>query len=134
MGENTLNPQEVSSELKEEALEVAPHPHDRNPLIEEEIFLNKKLRNEYARKFLHSYEQNIEERKKYAKWIFVFTCIWSGLMIIVVLLSGFSWLHLTSEVIITLITSTTVNAFGFFYLVVKYLFNNGTDGMPTFNE
>ena len=35
-------------------------------------------------------------------------------------------MKLSDKVIMTLITSTTINVFGFFLLVLKYLFNTGS--------
>ena len=67
--------------------------------------------------------QNNAERKKYAGWIFFFTCIWATLIFVILFLHGFKKMFLSDKVLITLITSTTINSFGFFLLVVKYLFN-----------
>lgn len=69
--------------------------------------------------------QNNDERKKYAHKIFVLTITWSVLIFVILFLTGWSALHLSDTTIITLITSTTVNFFGFFFLVTKYLFNTG---------
>lgn len=70
-------------------------------------------------------KQNHEERKKYARHIFYITCIWSILIFLLVIFQGLSWLSISEKVLIALITSTTVNFFGFFFLVTKYLFNAG---------
>lgn len=72
--------------------------------------------------------QNREEKKKYAKWIFSITSIWSIAIFLIVIGNGLKCITrfdfvLSDKVIITLITSTTINFFGFFFLVVKYLFN-----------
>ena len=69
--------------------------------------------------------QNNDERKKYAHKIFVLTILWSILIFIILFLIGWKLLYLSDKVIITLITSTTINFFGFFFLVTKYLFNTG---------
>jgi hypothetical protein len=76
-------------------------------------------------------QQNREERKRYARHIFLFTCLWATTIFIILILSGLKCIKdvkyfefsLSDKVLITLITSTTVNFFGFFLLVVKYLFN-----------
>jgi len=74
-------------------------------------------------------EQNREERKKYAGHIFKFTCAWAAIIFVILILSGWNkaWsrFETSDKVLITLITSTTVNFFGFFLLVVKYLFHTG---------
>ena len=80
-------------------------------------------------------EQNRIERKSYARRIFLFTIVW-GLLIFLVIFSvatkkflvfSQSEFNLSDKVVITLITSTTINFFGFFLLVVKYLFNTGSN-------
>jgi hypothetical protein len=91
------------------------------------IFEDLKLRKE-------AYElavQNRTERKKYAKNIFTVTCIWATIIFIIVVANGLKCINdkeyfvftISDKVMITLITSTTVNFFGFFLLVVKYLFH-----------
>jgi len=80
------------------------------------------------REHIEHLKQNRDERKKYAHHIFLFTCIWASVIFIIVLLAGFKKItgfDLSDKVLITLITSTTVNFFGFFLLVVKYLFHTG---------
>lgn len=65
-------------------------------------------------------------RAKYAKKIFNLTLAWTFGIFLVVLLQGFNnydHYYLSDKVLITLITSTTINLFGFFLLVVKYLFH-----------
>jgi hypothetical protein len=67
--------------------------------------------------------QNMEERKRYAEGIFGFTCVWCLFLAIVLIGIGTEDLRLSDQVLITLITSTTVNVFVFFTYVTKYLFN-----------
>ena len=76
-------------------------------------------------------QQDREARKDYANKTFILTCVW-GLLIFVIIFSiakgSFifydKWnFKLSDKVLITLITSTTVNFFGFFLLVMKYLFH-----------
>ena len=76
--------------------------------------------------------QNRTERKKYARHIFIVTCVWATLIFLIVIASGFKEVKdgktvfsftISDRVMITLITSTTINFFGFFLLVVKYLFH-----------
>lgn len=88
------------------------------------------IRNEYLIRLKRenaSLEQDIKERKGYAHKIFILTVIWSSLIFVILFLCGWKGLFLSDKVIITLITSTTINFFGFFFLVTKYLFNAGTD-------
>ena len=68
---------------------------------------------------------NIDERKKYARWIFILTCFWAISIFTVVFFLGFGQylnFKISDSVMIALITSTTINFFGFFLLVIRYLF------------
>lgn len=77
--------------------------------------------------------ENKELRKQYAKYIFILTCSWALLIFILIFSIGIKNLilipstpfELSDKVVITLITSTTINFFGFFLLVIKYLFYTG---------
>lgn len=80
---------------------------------------------------LASLQQNNRERLRYAKWTFVLTCFWIFLVMILVFMNGYHPaagnrpLQLSDTVIVTLISTTTINVFGFFLLVIKFLFNTG---------
>lgn len=82
-------------------------------------------------KVLKNYNKTLKEnnrlRRKYAYYIFVFTCLWTSLIFLILILQGFNTFecfYLSNNVLITLITTTTINVFGFFVLVVKFLFNS----------
>jgi len=115
---------------------IAAEPTTSTPIIEEEdYYLDKDLDRalkiqeiKTKKEFATLLKQNREERKKYAQHIFFFTCLWSTVIFGVILLSGWKKhtdFDLSDKVLITLITSTTINFFGFFLLVVKYLFHTG---------
>lgn len=72
-----------------------------------------------------SNEQNRLARKGYAFKTFILTCIWGGLIFIILFFNGFKLggFQLSDKVIITLATTTTINFLGFFLLVMKYLFH-----------
>lgn len=106
---------------------------DSSALRKEESYVDKELDRDLKREDIKTrkeynslLEQNRIERKKYARHIFIFTCIWATLIFAIVIGSGFGkqlGFALSDKVLITLITSTTLNFFGFFLLVVKYLFH-----------
>lgn len=73
---------------------------------------------------LQNSNQNMLERKRYAEYIFSFTCIWCICIFFIVMWKGLGKLNLSDEIIITLIGSTTLNVLVFFTLVTKYLFNS----------
>lgn len=94
---------------------------------------------------LEGLSQNIRERKKYAEYIFWMVSIWLVMVVVLVWLNGlgevycYNFLdpllrtgvkyisfnfHLSDTVLITLITTATVNITAFFLVVTKYLFPN----------
>jgi len=62
-------------------------------------------------------------RQQLTNQIFVVTVLWIFMIIIIVVACGSGHLKLSDSVLITLITTTTLNVFGFMVIVVKYLFN-----------
>ena len=71
---------------------------------------------------LKSLIQDIEERKKYAWWIFWVLVVWLFAILVIIILVGTHTLELSDTVIVSLITTTTINVAGFFLIVTKYLF------------
>jgi hypothetical protein len=72
---------------------------------------------------IDNYKQNTGERKLYAKLIYRFTYVWCLSVAIVLLGVGFGKIRLSDTVLTTILGCTTLNVFGFFYLVTQYLFN-----------
>ena len=72
---------------------------------------------------LENYTQNREERKIYALRIYRFTCWWCTLVALMVFATGLKWIQLSDLILTSLLSSTTINVFAFFYLVTQYLFN-----------
>jgi hypothetical protein len=66
--------------------------------------------------------QDIKERKKYAALIYWLLCTWLYALFSLLLLCGLSILHISDKVLIALITGTTADVIGIFYIVVAYLF------------
>ena len=62
-------------------------------------------------------------RKSFSIWIFVLTVLWMFLVLLIVIQCSRKVFFLSDGVLIALITTTTANVFGFFYVVVNYLFN-----------
>ena len=68
---------------------------------------------------------NHQLRIDYANKIFILVCVWLGCVIAAVLLAGFKSYDnftLSDKVLITFITSTTINVLGLFAIVAKWLF------------
>lgn len=79
---------------------------------------------EDRREDLENKKQNRNQRKSYANKLFVFLCVYMGLVFLVLLLCGFSLFGFTlsDTVLVALITTTTANVIGIFAFVVRYLF------------
>ena len=109
--------------------------------IEAEISIRKEL----AEEELANLRQDREERRKYAKSTFYFLCVFTGIVLGIVILLGFSCFNLSGfscfnlsgfiyfnlsgfnlsdSVLITLITTSFSSVVGIFVLVMKYLFSN----------
>jgi hypothetical protein len=62
-------------------------------------------------------------RKMFSKRLFGITVLWMFIVLGIVIQCGRKVITLSDGVLIALITTTTANVFGFFYVVVNYLFN-----------
>ena len=73
-------------------------------------------------------EQIIHLRKNFSRKIYWFTVGWSIAIFILLATQCFKFncfKTFDSKVIITLITTSTANAFGFMYVIIKFIFNDG---------
>ena len=69
--------------------------------------------------------QDREERKKYAYRTFIFVSVFTVIILLIILLAGFSSIfnfELDNSVLIALITSSLATVVGIFILVMRYLF------------
>jgi len=89
----------------------------------EAIFTLQELDQEIKKAHLRTLQDNNIQRRRYAVNTFILTCSWIGVVICIVVLAGIKLLSLSDTVLVTLITTTTASVFGFFLLVMKYLFN-----------
>lgn len=67
-------------------------------------------------------KQDRKERKVYALLIFNLLCFWLMFDGFIFLFKGLGKLSYSDNVLITLLTTTTVNVIGIFYIVDRYLF------------
>lgn len=95
----------------------------------EKIYLNDELDRLLRMEDLtekRNHNENLKQdrtlRKAFANKVFILTCCWSVAIFTILILVGSKVLELSDKVLITLITSTTINFFSFFLLVMKYLF------------
>ena len=85
----------------------------------EELDLGK----EYSLAQLKRLIDDNKARKSFSNWIFAVTVLWMFMVLMIVVQCGRQIIMLSDGVLVALITTTTANVFGFFYVVVNYLFN-----------
>ena len=114
--------------------EILQEPAVDSTVTQESEFLEDETDRQIKLERLKTYKeynatlaQNNAERKTYAIRIFKLTCIWAFVIFAIVISQGLGKMSLSDKVLIALITSTTINFFGFFLLVVKYLFHTGAE-------
>ena len=75
-----------------------------------------------------SFQQSLDIKKKLTWHLFWFVIIWCALILTGIALIGLGIFNLSNSVTITLISSTTINIVGLFYVVVKHFFphNDGS--------
>lgn len=78
---------------------------------------------EFAKAQLKRLIDDNKARKTYSYWLFAVTVLWMLFVLMIVVQCGRGAILLSDGVLIALITTTTANVFGFFYVVVNYLFN-----------
>jgi hypothetical protein len=112
--------------------ELAPHANvnESEVALEEEIIeLNANavrelnVEKQIAQEQLNRLIDDNQARKRFSQWIFTVTIAWMFCVLMIVVQCARGNFHLSDGVMIALITTTTANVFGFFYVVVNYLFN-----------
>lgn len=112
-----------ASLIKDTLRNVATDAENTSAYASENEYTSAELDLEIKRQHLITLRNNNAARIRYAKRIFILTCIWICMIIAIVVMAGFNLIHLSDAVLITLIGTSTANFFGFFIIVVKYLFN-----------
>lgn len=92
----------------------------RNTNDEENEF--ESIENELKRLQNLNFQQDIDLRKRYALRIFILISAWMGFVGFYLLLHGFNCINEPQAVLITLITTTTVNVIGLFVIVASYIY------------
>ncbi len=113
MAEGDQNPKEAVSKINADLRPVDANIEKYSDL-ERDFF---SLRNEGIR-------QEIEERKKYARRIFVLCCFWVTAVLLLIVQQGRSQsgFHVSDSVLLAAIGSTTANIISVFVIVAKHLF------------
>jgi hypothetical protein len=95
-----------------------PKPEEIDKMSTDEVEL------EIKRQQLHEIKHQNHLRLYFTKPIFWISIGWIFVIIIITILNGCNILHLKSPELVALITTTTINVFAFFIIVVKYIFPN----------
>lgn len=83
----------------------------------------KELNAEFTKAQLIRLIDDNKARKTFSQRLFFITVLWMFIVLVIVIQCGRKAIVLSDGVLIALITTTTANVFGFFYVVVNYLFN-----------
>lgn len=75
------------------------------------------------REDIEGLKQDRMQRKMFAVMIFIFTCIYVFLIIVIVVLCGSNILQISDAVQITMLTTTLAEVIGVLTFVAKYLFH-----------
>ncbi len=115
----SVNKKSLLEKIDSDAKSISPMSNE--PDKETEIGLNI-YDEEEKRIRLKGIQQDIDERKKYAKYVFLYLFLWSTALFVFIYLNGFDIINVSDKIIITLLTSTTIKVLGLAYLVINYLF------------
>lgn len=72
---------------------------------------------------IRKFEDDNTGRREFSRSIFAVTVVWMFLVLMILIQHASGKWHLSDSVLITLITTTTVNVIGIFIIVANYLFN-----------
>lgn len=100
---------------------------DFNDQEKQQAIARLKLENE-------DYKADIEKRREFAGKIFLLTYIWLGLVLMIVIACGTKWIVLSDTVLVTLLTTTTVNVIASFKGVTEYIFYRGASSSVNGNR
>lgn len=84
----------------------------------------EKLKNKRRKAELKSYKQDVRERKNYASHIYQMLAFWLMFTGSILFLCAINKIHLSDNVLIILLTTSSANVIAIFIYVVKYLFNS----------
>jgi hypothetical protein len=120
-------------ELRPEWVEQLPSPPVEEPNLSEDLdklkYRERLTRVESLEHELTAERQLLGLRKGYATALFILMSVWLIFIGMVLVSSGTGiWcgrqFHLSDAVVVALITTTTINVLGLFYIVAKWLFPN----------
>lgn len=117
---------ENNSELKElEELAKAEESAvvQQDSVMQKETDARQDLELESIREELNSRKQDREQRGEYVGKIHDLVSTYIAVVLMFVLFQGLGFLRISDKVMITLLSTTTINVIGIFIIVAKYLFH-----------
>lgn len=116
-------PDQPKPRVPDSALEKISPP---NPEQELQVHENMVRQAELQRKQydLHVEQIMLKQRKLYASLLFCLSIAWLSAIGLFLFLAGLGKLRVADSVLIALITTTTANVLGLFYIVARWLFPN----------
>lgn len=124
--------QQVDDFLKElgsSPKSVPDESPDEKALLEDEQYEIEGVNYEEEKQklFLEQLKEDKESRKSYSSKIFCLIVIWLIAVFTLIILDSLKVLEIPEKTIITLIGGTTLNVFGLFHFVLKYLYQTPKD-------
>lgn len=89
----------------------------------EEQQREKALANDHRQATIDKFNEDNKSRRAFSEAILTITVFWMLAVLLIFYQTGKGVLHFSDSVLITLLTTTTANVFGFLYVIVNYLFN-----------
>lgn len=111
----------------EEAIKILEQSSPADTALErKEVYENESNRDRFLKEQIEDIKHYRELRKKYAFRVFGFMCVWSGVVILILLATGFDlWqFDLSNSVLVTLAGGTTASVIGLVGFITKGLFNS----------
>jgi hypothetical protein len=108
----------------EEVFKIAPEDMDMAFRVEE--LRSKRLEYSLKEEELKGQQQDRDERKDYANKIYILLIIFLFIVFAIIALVGSSRysFYLSDKVLITILTTASVNVIGIFAIVIRYLFKD----------
>ncbi len=119
-----ISPDYLESDLQ--ALALQERQTDLQRKINEQAISLREREADLQRKIneLQVEEVMLDQRKRYAARLFVLSVFWLLAIGTFLFLAGAGMLRVADSVLIALITTTTANVLGLFYIVARWLFPN----------
>lgn len=117
------NEQKEKTEINEEKA-AGISSNEVSYLRTKEDLRKARIQNDILEEGLNKLKQDRGQRKGLSYALFGFMCVYMFAVLIIVSCCGLTWMQLSDNVIITLLTTTLADVIGIFGFVAKYLYQN----------